>query len=85
MSELCRQEETVGYIKGKIESIFDKFEALDKRLNGSFDVMTQHVKDSEKFRSMVTIHSLYFKIICVITIPVVIYLLKETVKHLLAL
>ena len=71
----CEQEENIGYIRATLES-------LDKRINGSMDVFAKHIEDSEHFREMITKHDVYLKTLGIIMIPVIIYIIKEIIQHI---
>lgn len=46
MTEPCKYEKDIGYIKATMEG-------LDKRINGSYDAIVQHVKDGHRWRGAV--------------------------------
>lgn len=46
MADPCKFEEDIGYIKGTLKS-------LDIRVNGSLDVMQDHVRQGEKWRQAI--------------------------------
>ena len=86
MTTPCTQEENIGFIKGKIEEIFNRFVVLDKRLNGSFNQMTTHVSESAKHRATILKHEIYFKwLACILTmmfIPITVFVVKEIISHI---
>ena len=40
----------VAYIKGKLDSLDDRFEAQDKRINGTMESFKSHIKEGTKWR-----------------------------------
>ena len=45
--------EDIGYIKGKIDSLDTRFEAQDKKINGTMEAFRDHVQDGRWWRGAV--------------------------------
>jgi hypothetical protein len=48
MSEPCKFEQDIGFIKGKLENI-------EKSLNGNVKLINEHIKESPTYRSKIDI------------------------------
>ena len=53
MTVPCTQEENIGYIKATIKSLFESVAKLDKRINGTFDTIGEHIKESVDYREKI--------------------------------
>lgn len=66
MIEYCPEHtkviESLGRIENKIDNAKTQVENLSLRLNGSFDKMTDHIKDGEYYRQRVQVHDYKMKL-----------------------
>ncbi len=46
----------IAVIKEKVSSCEEKIQNLDERINGSFDLLHCHIKESDVYREMITKH-----------------------------
>jgi len=67
MSETCKEHykltEQIGSLNAKMDMLLLRLEGIDKRINGSFNAMSQHIKESAKFRNQTTSNATSIKVL----------------------
>ena len=73
-------EQLIGQVQGIVEGLKEDVARLDKRINGTFDNIGEHIKSSEYYRERIVAHDIKMKLLTwifgILTVPVIILCIK---------
>jgi len=53
--DICSQKENIGELKKAANNLEDAVKRLDKRINGTFDTIGQHIAEAPEYRSRIDV------------------------------